>query len=80
MSETTTQTVEDRVKAVLDEIRPFIQNDGGDIDYVGMTDKTVQVRLRGACAHCPGATMTLKMGVERRVRQAVPEIESVEAV
>lgn len=73
-------TLEERVKAALDEIRPYIQGDGGDIDFVAIEGAVLKVQLKGACAHCPGATMTLKMGVERRVKQSCPEIESVEAV
>jgi Fe-S cluster biogenesis protein NfuA len=77
---TTTDTLENRVKGVLDEIRPMIQADGGDVEYVGLDADVVKVRLRGACAHCPGATMTLKMGIETRVKRVCPEIKSVIAV
>jgi len=71
---------EEQVKAVIDEIRPYIQADGGDLEYVGMAGNVVNVRLRGACCGCPGAQMTLKMGVEQRIREVVPEVEAVEAV
>jgi len=58
-----------------------LQDDGGDIELVGITDdNVVQVKLRGACAGCPGAAMTLKMGVERLIREKVPEIKYVENV
>jgi len=80
MSQTTTVTLESRVKEVLDEIRPMIQADGGDVEFVGLDGEIVKVRLMGACAHCPGATMTLKMGIENRVKRACPEIKSVQAV
>jgi len=71
---------EERVKAVIEEIRPYIQMDGGDLEFVSLEGNVVNVRLKGACAGCPGARMTLKMGVEERIREVVPEIEAVEAV
>ena len=68
----------ERVARVIDGIRPYIQGDGGDIDLVGVEDDgTVKVRLRGACAGCPHAAITLKMGIERALRQQVPEIREV---
>jgi Fe-S cluster biogenesis protein NfuA len=75
MSET-----EKKVQAALAEIRPQIQADGGDIDLVAVENKIVKVRLRGACAGCPMSALTLKQGVERLIKQKVPEIQSVEAV
>jgi len=73
--------IEKEIEAAISEIRPRLQDDGGDIEFVGVTDdKVVQVRLRGACAGCPGAVMTLKMGVERIIRERVPSIKSVENV
>jgi Fe-S cluster biogenesis protein NfuA len=70
-----------QVQAALDEIRPFLQADGGDVELVDVTeDNVVQVRLQGACGGCPMSQMTLKSGIEQRVRQSVPEIVSVEAV
>jgi Fe-S cluster biogenesis protein NfuA len=72
--------MEEKVSAVLDEIRPLLQADGGDIQLVGIEDGVVKVRLRGACAGCPGAQMTLKMAVERRLKAAVPEVQRVESV
>jgi len=74
-------TMQDKVIAAIDEIRPRLQADGGDIEFLGITeDNVVQVRLQGACAGCPGAAMTLKMGVERIVKERVPEIKSVENI
>lgn len=68
----------ERVAQVINGIRPYIQGDGGDIDLVGVeNDGTVKVRLTGACSGCPHAAMTLKMGVERALRQHVPEIREV---
>jgi Fe-S cluster biogenesis protein NfuA len=70
----------EKVQAVIDEIRPLLQGDGGDIELVGIEGGVVKVRLRGACAGCPGAQMTLKMAVERRIKAKVPEVERVESV
>ncbi len=71
----------DRVEAVIQEIRPNLQADGGDIELVDVTaDGIVKVRLQGACHGCPGAAMTLKMGVERLLKSRIPEVKSVEKV
>jgi Fe-S cluster biogenesis protein NfuA len=75
-----TESIEKRVKEALEEIRPQIQADGGDIEFVAVENKTLKVRLRGACAGCPMAAMTLKQGVETLVKKRVPEISKVEAV
>jgi len=73
--------IKDRVKDVLNEIRPMLQADGGDVELVEVTDDgIVRIKLRGACAHCMGAIMTLKNVVEARIRAAVPEIKTVERV
>jgi Fe-S cluster biogenesis protein NfuA len=75
------KTFETKVAEVIDAIRPMLQNDGGDIELVGVdADKTVRVRLQGACRGCPGARMTLKMGVERVLRQKVSDVKEVIAV
>ena len=74
-------TFDAKVKDVIDSIRPMLQNDGGDIELVGIDeDKSVRVRLQGACRGCPGAQMTLKMGVERLLKERVPEVKQVVAV
>ncbi|MEE9488556.1 MAG: NifU family protein [Candidatus Brocadiales bacterium] len=70
----------EKVKQVLEEIRPALQADGGDIDFVGVEDNVVKVRLTGACGTCPSALVTLKMGVEARLKEEIPEVECVEAV
>lgn len=75
-----TEDLKTRVEAALNKIRPYLQADGGDVQLIDVVDGIAQVRLRGACAGCPGATMTLKMGVERTLREQVPEIKGVEAV
>jgi len=70
----------EKVEAVINDIRPMLQADGGDIELVDVEDGVVKVRLRGACAGCPGAQITLKMAVERRLKAAVPEVQRVEPV
>ncbi len=71
----------ENVETVIGEIRPHLQADGGDIALVDVTDEgVVKVRLLGACAGCPGAMMTLKMGVERVLKEKVDGVTSVEAV
>lgn len=75
------KTFEERVKEVIESIRPALQGHGGDIELVGTDDdNTVKVRLQGACQGCPGAAMTMKAGVERILREKVPEIKEVIAV
>lgn len=70
-----------KVKNVIDQVRPFLQQDGGDISFVDLTDENVvMVELTGACGSCPYSTMTLKNGVETAIKKAIPEIKSVEAV
>jgi len=71
----------EKVEKVIDQIRPNLQADGGDIELVDVTpDGVVKVKLQGACHGCPGAAMTLKMGVERMLKANVPEVKSVENV
>jgi Fe-S cluster biogenesis protein NfuA len=73
--------VKEQVEAALNDIRPQLQADGGDIELVEVTeDGVVKVRLVGACAGCPGAAMTLQLGVERVVKARVPDVKAVEAV
>ena len=74
------ETIQKRVQKALDEIRPRIQADGGDIELVTVEKGTLKVRLKGACAGCPMSAMTLKQGVENFVKTKVPEILRVEAV
>ena len=70
----------EQVEKSLQKIRPMLQADGGDVELVDVVDGIVKLRLQGACAGCPGAQMTLKMGVERQLKQDIPEVKSVEAV
>lgn len=75
------KSFEAKVAEVIESIRPMLQNDGGDIELVGVDpDNTVRVRLQGACKGCPGAQMTLKMGVERLLKQRIEEVKEVVAV
>ena len=74
------ESIEKRVQKALDEIRPQIQADGGDIELVTIENRIVKVRLQGACAGCPMSMMTLKQGVEAQIKKRVPEILKVEAV
>jgi Fe-S cluster biogenesis protein NfuA len=70
-----------KVQAVLATIRPLLQADGGDVELVDLLpDGTVNVKLKGACGGCPMSRLTLKRGIESRVKQAVPEVKSVEAI
>ena len=72
--------MENKVKEALEEIKPQIQADGGDIELVGIENGIVKVRLKGACVGCPMSALTLKQGVERLIKQKIPEVKSVEAV
>lgn len=71
----------EKVKEVIEEVKPFLRADGGDVDIVEVTeDGIVKLRLLGACGHCPMSAMTLKMGIEKRLRERIPEIKEVIAV
>jgi len=73
--------LETKVRNVIEQIRPYLQADGGDISFVELTtDNVVNVELQGACGSCPFSRMTLKNGVEDAMRKALPEIKSVEAI
>ncbi len=74
------ETIEKRVEKALEEIKPGIQADGGDVELVSVEADTVKVRLVGHCVGCPMAAMTLKNGVEALIKQRVPEIKKVESV
>ena len=72
--------LEARVKEILNEVRPSLQADGGDVEFIGISeDNVVKVSLRGACGSCPFSTMTLKNGIEARIKEAIPEIKAVES-
>ena len=70
----------EKVEAALEKIRPALQADGGDVQLIDVTDGVVKLTLTGACGGCPMATMTLKQGVERVIREDVPEVKEVVAV
>ncbi len=71
----------EKVSEVIEMVRPALQGHGGDVELLGVDeDKTVRVRLQGACQGCPGATMTMKMGIERILRERVPDVKEVVAV
>jgi Fe-S cluster biogenesis protein NfuA len=72
--------MEEQVKKAIEEIRPNLQMDGGDIEFVAMQGNDVQVRLRGACCGCPAASYTLSMGVEKHLKKRVPGIGRVISV
>ena len=68
---------EAKVREALEQVRPMLQADGGDVEFVGIEGKVVKVKLQGHCAGCPMAQMTLQQGIETRVKEAVPEVEAV---
>lgn len=70
----------EKIEAAIDRVRPALQADGGDVELVEVKDGVVSVRLTGACGGCPMATMTLKTGIERIIREEVPEVKEVVAL
>jgi Fe-S cluster biogenesis protein NfuA len=73
--------VEERIQRILDEeIRPYVAQDGGDVVFAGFRDGRVELYLQGSCSGCPSSTATLKLGIESRLREAVPEVQEVVAV
>ena len=72
--------MQDKVEEVLDKIRPSLISDGGNVELVEVNDGTVKLKLVGACAGCPMSTMTLKTGIERILKQEIPEVKEVVAV
>ena len=70
----------EKVEAALAKIRPTLQADGGNVELVDVTDGVVKVRLTGACAGCPMSTMTLKNGVERILKEEIPDVKEVQAL
>lgn len=77
----TTEEIKEKIQIALDEIRPFLKSDGGDISFVSIEDdKHVKVRLEGACISCSVNQMTLKAGVETTIKKYIPQIETVENV
>jgi len=72
--------MQDKVKDVLDKVRPYLVRDGGNVELVGIDGGTVKVRLVGACAGCPLSKQTLKNGIEKILKQEIPEVKEVVAV
>ena len=70
----------ENVEQILDELRPYLMADGGNVELVEIDGPIVKLRLQGACGSCPSSTMTLRMGIERRLREKIPEISEVEQV
>jgi Fe-S cluster biogenesis protein NfuA len=70
----------ENVETVLDELRPYLMADGGNVELVEIDGPIVNLRLQGACGSCPSSSMTLKMGIERKLRESIPEISEVIAV
>lgn len=70
----------ENVETVLDELRPYLMADGGNVELVEIEGPVVRLRLQGACGSCPSSTMTLKMGIERKMRDMIPEVSEVEQV
>jgi Fe-S cluster biogenesis protein NfuA len=70
----------ENVETVLDEMRPYLISDGGNVELVELDGPIVKLRLQGACGSCPSSAMTLRMGIERRLREMIPEIAEVEQV
>ncbi len=78
-----TQTLsltEENVEQVLDLLRPYLMADGGNVELVEIDGPIVKLRLQGACGSCPSSTYTLKMGIERKLRESIPEVAEVEQV
>jgi len=70
----------EKVEAALSQVRPALQADGGDVELVDVSDGVVKVKLTGACGGCPMATMTLRLGIERVLKEQIPEVSEVVAV
>ncbi len=76
----TMELTTNNVEKVLDELRPYLMSDGGNVELVELDGPIVRLRLQGACGSCPSSTMTLRMGIERKLRESIPEIAEVEQV
>jgi len=75
-----TEAIEEQVKKLLEDVKPQLQADGGDISFVSMENGIVKVELKGACAGCPMSAMTVQWGIERYLKSRIPEVVKVEAV
>jgi Fe-S cluster biogenesis protein NfuA len=72
--------MKEKVRAAIERVRPFLQRDGGDIELIDVQDGIVKVKLQGACGSCPMSKMTLKMGVEKQLKEEIPEVKEVVAI
>jgi Fe-S cluster biogenesis protein NfuA len=73
--------MKEQVEKALEEVRPMLQKDGGDVELVGVNDEgVVLVKLRGACSGCPSASITLRQGIERVIKERVPGVKAVQAI
>ena len=70
----------ENVETVLDELRPYLMADGGNVELVEIEGPIVKLRLQGACGSCPSSTYTLKLGIERKLREVIPEVAEIEQV
>jgi Fe-S cluster biogenesis protein NfuA len=70
----------ENVEKVLDELRPYLMADGGNVELVEVEGPIVRLRLQGACGSCPSSAMTLRMGIERKLKESIPEIAEIEQV
>ena len=70
----------ENVETVLDEMRPYLMSDGGNVELVELDGPIVKLRLQGACGSCPSSAMTLRMGIERRLKEVIPEIAEIEQI
>lgn len=81
MSKADNNEVENKIQSALDEIRPYLQSDGGDIEFIDINDNfEVRVQLKGACGNCPMSLQTLKLGVEKTIQKNVPQVKKVIAL
>lgn len=76
----TLELSQENVEKVLDELRPYLMADGGNVELVEIEGPVVRLRLQGVCGSCPSSTMTLRMGIERKLKEAIPEIAEVQQV
>ncbi|RUS94891.1 NifU family protein [Trichormus variabilis SAG 1403-4b] len=76
----TMELTTENVETVLDEMRPYLMSDGGNVELVELDGPIVKLRLQGACGSCPSSAMTLRMGIERRLKEMIPEISEIEQV
>ena len=70
----------EEVKKAIEEIRPLLQADGGDVELVEVKDGIAKIRLKGACSGCPMAKMTIRMGIEKRLKEKIPQLKGIEEV